>query len=104
MNNFSHVASVETVADRREAFEREQLHRATERERLLVALKSSRHEAKHRIRLWEQVFGIHLPRAADHKLVHVIATQTALSEHDVRLEQTRRRNELIPLATPVHGG
>jgi hypothetical protein len=98
MHDFLSLPSSQTVTERREAAEQEKLHRTAERQRLLSTLKSSRHVAKDRIRLWEQLFGIHLPKDTDHKLVGVIAMQTALPESEVRLEQKRRHSELNPPA------
>ena len=88
-----------TAADRRQAAERELAEVARSRLRVLNLLKSPDHAPKDRIRLWEQVFGLHLPHSADHALVREVAKQTQLSIEIVQTEQARRRTEREALKT-----
>jgi len=43
-----------------------------------------------RIRIWERLHQVALPRAPTHKVLHVIAAHTGLSIQDVRDEQNQR--------------
>ncbi len=64
---------------------------AAERRRLDLAEQSSRlKSAEERIRIWERIHEVTLPRDAAHNLVEIIATNTGLTEADVRGEQQRR--------------
>jgi hypothetical protein len=51
---------------------------------------SSLHTPEERIRLWEQLHVLSLPRASTHPLLSLIASQTALTLQQVRDEQQRR--------------
>ncbi len=46
--------------------------------------------AEERIRIWERIHEVTLPRASEHRLVAIIAANTGLSDSDVRDEQQRR--------------
>jgi len=64
---------------------------AAERRRLDLAEQSSRLKtAEERIRIWERIHEVTLPRDSAHNLVEIIATNTGLTEADVREEQQRR--------------
>src|ERR1700680_2804369 len=64
---------------------------AAERRRLDLAEQSSRLKtAEERIRIWERIHEVVLPRDAGHNLVELIATNTGLSDSDVREEQHSR--------------
>lgn len=64
---------------------------AAERRRLDLAEQSSRLKtAEERIRIWERIHEVPLPRDTAHNLVEIIATNTGLTEADVRDEQNRR--------------
>ena len=64
---------------------------AAERRRLDLAEQSSRLKtAEERIRIWERIHEVTLPRDSAHNLVEIIAMNTGLSEADVRAEQQRR--------------
>jgi hypothetical protein len=79
-----------TATERREAAEREQLRREAERRKFIVAQSSPQYEPQQRIQLWEHLHAMRLPPAADHRLVRVIAKQTALTVEQVQKEQVRR--------------
>jgi hypothetical protein len=64
--------------------------RTQERARQLEQQCSPMLSAEERIRLWEQLHALRLPRSGTHKLVELIATQTDLSLPQVHAEQQRR--------------
>jgi hypothetical protein len=64
---------------------------AAERRRMDLAEQSSRLKtAEERIRIWERIHEVNLPRDPAHRLVEIIATNTGLTGSDVREEQQRR--------------
>jgi hypothetical protein len=64
---------------------------AAERRRMDLAEQSSRlKSAEERIRIWERIHEVTLPRDPAHRLVEIIATNTGLSDAEVRDEQQRR--------------
>ena len=64
---------------------------AAERRRMDLAEQSSRlKSAEERIRIWERIHEVTLPRDPAHNLIDIIATNTGLTDADVRDEQQRR--------------
>ena len=64
---------------------------AAERRRMDLAEQSSRLKtAEERIRIWERIHEVTLPRNPEHRLVDIIAANTGLTDVDVRDEQQRR--------------
>jgi hypothetical protein len=64
---------------------------AAERRRHDLAEQSSRLKtAEERIRIWERIHEVTLPRDSAHRLVEIIAANTGLTDADVRDEQQRR--------------
>jgi hypothetical protein len=64
---------------------------AAERRRLDLADQSSRLKtAEERIRIWERIHEVTLPRDPAHRLIEIIAANTGLTDSDVRDEQQRR--------------
>jgi hypothetical protein len=64
---------------------------AAERRRMDLAEQSSRSKsAEERIRIWERIHEVTLPRDPAHRLVDIIAANTGLTDADVRDEQQRR--------------
>jgi hypothetical protein len=64
---------------------------AAERRRMDLAEQSSRLKtAEERIRIWERIHEVTLPRDPAHRLIEIIATNTGLTDADVRDEQRRR--------------
>jgi hypothetical protein len=64
---------------------------AAERRRLDLAEQSSRlKSAEERIKIWERIHEVSLPRDSTHNLVEIIAANTGLTDADVRDEQQRR--------------
>jgi hypothetical protein len=71
-----------------------------ERRRLDLAEQCSRlNTAEQRIRIWERVHEVTLPRDSTHKLVDIIAANTGLTDADVREEQQRRAARRVAAAT-----
>ena len=79
-----------SVAERRAQIEYEQEVLMAERQRQLNAQRSSLNSPQERIRMWEQLHGLKLPRLQSHKLIPVIAMQTELTVDEVHDEQARR--------------
>lgn len=77
-------------ADRRAAIQQEQQERAAEREQRLASQHSPLHAPAERIRIWERLHELTLPKAAAHKLVRIIAAHTNLTVQQVHDEQRRR--------------
>jgi hypothetical protein len=64
---------------------------AAERRRLDLAEQSSRLKTpEERIRIWERIHEVTLPRDPAHRLVEIIAVNTGLTDSEVRDEQQRR--------------
>jgi hypothetical protein len=64
---------------------------SAERRRSDLAEQSSRLKtAEERIRIWERLHEVNLPRDPAHRLVEIIAANTGLNGEDVRDEQRRR--------------
>jgi hypothetical protein len=76
--------------ERRAAALRAEQERAELRHARIEAQASPFTTPQERIRLWEDLHGLALPRNMDHKLVRVIANHTALTIHEVQEEQARR--------------
>lgn len=64
--------------------------RAALRNTELASQISPMNDARERIRIWERLHALPLPRTPGHVLIGVIATQTCLSVEQVREEQLRR--------------
>jgi hypothetical protein len=78
------------TSDRRAAVMREEQERAAERKEQLASQSSPLHGPEDRIRIWERLHALALPRSGTHKLVRLIAMQTELSVQQVQDEQRRR--------------
>ena len=64
---------------------------AAERRRLDLAEQSSRLKtAEERIRIWERIHEVTLPKDPAHRLVDIIAANTGLMSSDIHEEQQRR--------------
>jgi hypothetical protein len=85
----------ELNADYRVRIAREQAEAVEKRQQELLEQMSDRNSAEVRVRIWERVHAVQLPRATNHRLLQVVATQTGLTLDQVRDEQQRR---VTPLA------
>ena len=64
---------------------------AAERRRTDLAEQCSRLKTpEERIRIWERIHEVTLPRDPAHRLIEIIAANTGLTDTDVRDEQQRR--------------
>lgn len=90
-----------TAAERRAAVVREENEHHAARQKLLAAQVSPTRSAEQRIQIWERLHATWLPRDAEHRLVSVIATQTALTVEQIRGEQQRRATAALPAVEPT---
>lgn len=79
-----------TAEERRAALEFEEQERAEQRRIKIESQTSPLNSPQERIRIWEELHRLRLPQRAEHKLVHVIAMQTALTVAQIQQEQQRR--------------
>lgn len=86
---FNH-ANPGTVKERRAEIEHEESLARAERNRQLEAQRSTLSTAGDRIRLWEKLHKLHLPRTENHALLAIIAKETGLEVIDIQREQRRR--------------
>jgi hypothetical protein len=80
----------EPTADFRERLARQQAEASERRAHALIEQSSVSNSPQARIRIWEQLHAIVLPRNASHRLVDVIAANTGLTVQQVREEQQQR--------------
>jgi hypothetical protein len=72
-----------------------------ERRKFDLAEQSSRLKtAEERIRIWERLHEVTLPRDPAHRLIEIIASNTGLAASDVRDEQRRRAELRQAVAAP----
>jgi len=88
------------LAERRAQIEHQNQERAAERQQQIALQSSPLSGPEERIRLWEKLHALNLPRSAQHKLLGVIAEQTNLSIQDILDAQQRRA---APVGTSVMG-
>jgi hypothetical protein len=87
-----------SLADHRTQIEHEQQQRMLERQQQIALQASPFSSAEERIRQWEKLHALSLPRSPTHKLLRIIAEQTELALGQV-LEIQQRRFQ--PPAPPV---
>ena len=94
------VADPGSLADRRAQLEHEQQERIAERQQQIVLQSSPLSSAEDRIRLWEKLHALALPRSPTHKLLRLIAAQT-----DLNIEQVLeiQRHRAAPALASVRG-
>lgn len=83
------VSDPGSLADRRAQAEHEQLQRQQDRQQQIALLTSPLRTPDERIRLWEKLHALTLPRSPTHRLLRIIADQTELSLEQV-LDVQRR--------------
>jgi hypothetical protein len=79
-------------AEYRESMERKKAEQEAFKRRVAAALITPNFDAQRRIRLWESVHGLHLPKSPHHQLLKLIARKTDLTVEQIREEQARRRD------------
>ena len=94
------IAFIGDLAERRAQIEHQNQERAAERQQQIALQSSPLSGPEERIRLWEKLHALNLPRSAQHKLLGVIAEQTNLSIQDILDAQQRRA---APVGTSVMG-
>jgi hypothetical protein len=92
------IVFIGDLAERRAQIEHQNQERAAERQQQIALQSSPLSGPEERIRLWEKLHALNLPRSAQHKLLGVIAEQTNLSIQDVLDAQQRRA---APVVTSV---
>lgn len=92
---FSTPPPFRTVSEQRAQVLKEDMEREAERQVRLSSQTSPMRPPEERIRIWEQLHGLSLPRMATHKLIGIIAQQTDLSVAEVLAEQTRRSQPAV---------
>jgi hypothetical protein len=80
----------ETNGDYRARMERFRAEKIEQRERDILAQASTLSPPTERIRLWEHLHQVNLPRDPNHRLVAVIAANTGLTLQEVLDEQRER--------------
>ncbi len=102
-NRFAALSVDDPTMDFRARLVHQQAEHA-ERRRLGLAEQSSRLKTpEERIRIWERLHEVTLPRDVTHRLVEIIAADTGLTGADVREEQGRRADlRLAKTGTPVN--
>jgi hypothetical protein len=100
------IVFIGDLAERRAQIEHQNQERAAERQQQIALQSSPLSGAEERIRLWEKLHALNLPRSAQHKLLGVIAEQTNLSIQDILDAQQRRVAPVVtsvtaPIAEPV---
>jgi hypothetical protein len=81
----------ELNADYRARIVRQQLEASEDRQQRLREQTSKQNTPERRIRIWEHLHALALPRTAMHPLLAVVATQTGLTLEQVQDEQRHRQ-------------
>jgi DNA-binding transcriptional regulator YiaG len=82
--------SGETIADYRARIAQHQAEILDRRQQELLEQTSTLHTPAMRIRIWERLHQVAMPRSPAHRLLDVIAANTGLSVEEVREEQRQR--------------
>jgi hypothetical protein len=80
----------EPSSEFRERLARQQAAASERRQQALTEQASTLNTPQARIRIWEQLHAISLPRDSAHRLISVIAAHTGLTVAQVREEQQQR--------------
>ena len=88
----------ELVSDFRERLARQQAEASEQRLRELAEQTSLANSPTARIRIWERLHGLTLPRDPNHRLLQVVADGTGLPLEEVLLEQRQRLEGPLPVA------
>lgn len=86
----------ETNGDYRERLARVHAEALERRQQELNEQSAPHNDASARIRIWERLHQIDLPRNPAHRLIDIIAANTGLSPSDVLAEQQIRANARTP--------
>ena len=94
-DEIAHTFPPSTGAEYRRKIREAEMERAAVRADELAAQVSPMKDPEERIRIWERLHALRLPRSSSHVLVRVIATQTHLTIGQVHEEQRRRTIEVV---------
>jgi hypothetical protein len=94
----SRPAATELIQTHRARLALEEDERAQQRRVEMAELRSDRNPPDVRIRIWEKLHGLRLPKDAAHPILDVIAISTRLTLEEVREEQRAR---LAPRVVPT---
>jgi hypothetical protein len=87
----------ESVADFRDRLVQRQAEAVELRRRELAEQTSDAHTPAARIKIWERLHQVALPRNPTHRVLRIIAANTGLTLEEVRAEQRERK---APAAKP----
>lgn len=93
-DEISHTFPSNTGSEYRRKIREAEQERAALRADELASQVSPMKDAEARIRIWERLHALRLPRSSSHVLVRVIAAQTQLTIGEVQEEQRRRTIEV----------
>jgi hypothetical protein len=97
----SHMSADDLTMDFRARLMHQQAENAARRKVDLAAQSSRLNSAEERIRIWERLHEVILPRDPAHRLVEIIAANTGLTDADVRDEQRRRAEVRLARAAGI---
>jgi hypothetical protein len=84
------MVSQDPTLDHRARLERQQFEANERRERALIDQRSAENTPEQRVRIWERLHQVRMPKSPDHNILQVIAQQTGLKLSEVRDVQTSR--------------
>jgi hypothetical protein len=82
--------SSESITEYRDRITRQQVEALEDRKQRLREQTSMQNTPERRIRIWEHLHALRLPRVEHHPLLAVVASQTGLSVEQVQEEQRLR--------------
>ncbi len=91
----------EIILDHRARLEQLQQEAAQRRQRALVDQRSPDNSPDTRVRIWERLHQVRLPRDPVHPILRQVAEQTALTLDQVRQVQLSRLPQGIPAPPPA---
>jgi hypothetical protein len=100
-NSSSRPAATELIQTHRARLALEEDERAQQRRVELAEQRSDRNPPDVRIRIWEKLHGLRLPKDAAHPILDVIAISTRLTLAEVREEQRARLAPRVVPTAPV---
>jgi hypothetical protein len=80
----------EPILDYRARAERGRLEAEQQRERALTDQRDPQNAPETRVRIWEKLHQVRLPKDPTHPILQVVATQTLLAISEVREVQSQR--------------
>jgi len=84
------MVSHDPTLDHRARMERQLFEANERRERALIDQRSAENTPEQRVRIWERLHQVRMPKSPDHNILTVIAQQTGLKLSEVRDVQLSR--------------